>query len=353
MPNVSIIIPTYNRLNFLHQAIHSVLRQPYSDFEIIVVNDGSNASLYDAILAYSDDRILYFEQEHAGRSAARNLGLKKSNGAYIAFLDDDDYYLPNKLTDQLEYLLQHPEVDLAASGAQYVTEQDQLIEYWIPWNGQEEITLLQSLYSCPMLTSTVLFRRDVLDRMDEWFDPDMHVCEDGDFFVRMLYAGCRAVWVKSIVAAYRLHGQSSNYSSEQCNQAHQRKLDKCFNLPEISNEVLQKKSSIYAYHHLAAACRLFYEQKKDQAISHLEQAYALDPQQTETRFFEIAAKYVGIGYSDPRTYLNYVFDNLPNALSSLKHKKMQAFQHYLKERMTRQPFQGSFQTVKTEVQAYA
>lgn len=95
----SIIIPTYNRADFLPKAIESVLAQTFADWELIIVDDGSTDNTKDVVSQYSDSRITYIYQENAERSAARNNGITHSVGEYVLFLDSDDYYLSNFLND--------------------------------------------------------------------------------------------------------------------------------------------------------------------------------------------------------------------------------------------------------------
>ena len=103
MAKVSVIIPTYNRAHLVSRAIKSVLNQNFQDFEIIVVDDGSTDNTEEVIKSFKDKRIRYIWHEiNKGGNAARNTGLKNSRGEYIAFLDSDDEWLPEKLERQLE-----------------------------------------------------------------------------------------------------------------------------------------------------------------------------------------------------------------------------------------------------------
>jgi len=104
-PEVSVIIPTFNRAAFLKSAIKSALHQTYDDIEIIVVDDNSSAPVHDVIKKLQDTRIKYIRHKHNfGVSVARNTGIKASKGKYIAFLDDDDEWLPEKLEKQIEII---------------------------------------------------------------------------------------------------------------------------------------------------------------------------------------------------------------------------------------------------------
>jgi len=103
MPNVSIILPTYNRAPTLSRAIDSVLKQTYKDFELIIIDDGSVDKTKDIVANYlSDPRIKYLHQENAGASAARNRGIQVSTGDLIAFQDSDDEWMPDKLHTQVQ-----------------------------------------------------------------------------------------------------------------------------------------------------------------------------------------------------------------------------------------------------------
>lgn len=103
MPRVSVIIPTYNRAEFILRAVNSVLAQTYCDFETIVVDDGSQDDTTE-VLSPVRDRIKYIRQENSGVGAARNLGIREADSEWIAFLDSDDEWLPEKLEKQMEVL---------------------------------------------------------------------------------------------------------------------------------------------------------------------------------------------------------------------------------------------------------
>src|ERR1700730_11102243 len=92
-PRVSVVIPSYNSASSVREAIQSVLDQAYADFEIIVIDDGSTDSTECVVRSFGD-RVSYWKQENKGASSARNHGVRKSRGSYVAFLDSDDLWLP-------------------------------------------------------------------------------------------------------------------------------------------------------------------------------------------------------------------------------------------------------------------
>src|SRR4030042_587586 len=122
MPKVSVIITTYNRVHFVCEAIDSVLNQTFKDFEIIVVDDGSTDNTKEALKRYSKN-IFYIYQSNKGRSQARNTGLKVAKGDYIAFLDDDDIWVPHKLEKQVAFMDSNPNIGLVHTITEVIDEE--------------------------------------------------------------------------------------------------------------------------------------------------------------------------------------------------------------------------------------
>jgi glycosyltransferase involved in cell wall biosynthesis len=112
---VSVVIPLFNKAKYIERTLRSVLAQTYNDFEIIVVDDGSEDGSDRIVEAIKDPRIRLIRQENAGPGSARNRGIELAQGQFIAFLDADDLWLPGKLHDQTTFMLKHPEVGLSAT----------------------------------------------------------------------------------------------------------------------------------------------------------------------------------------------------------------------------------------------
>jgi len=185
MPKVSIIIPTYNRGVLLHKAIDSVLAQTFSDYELIIVDDGSTDGTRDVVARYGSGKIRYIFQENKGKSAARNLGIKLADGEYIAFLDSDDMFLPSKLQLQVEVLDAHGSCGFIYSYASNVDESGNLLNYHFEGNlsGWIYPDLLLIKNNC-IATPTVMVRAAVLAEIGG-FDESMHICEDLDLWRRI------------------------------------------------------------------------------------------------------------------------------------------------------------------------
>ena len=182
MPLVSVIIPTYNRASVLPRAIKSVLGQTFRDFELLVVDDGSDDSTAD-ILGTFDGRLTALFQENRGVAAARNLGIKCSTGPFLAFLDSDDEWLPEKLARQTDIVdVEDPD---------FICHTD---EIWLR-NGmelrQKGIHRKQggrffprALERCLISPSSVMVSRELMDRVG-WFDESLPAAEDYDLWLRI------------------------------------------------------------------------------------------------------------------------------------------------------------------------
>jgi|GEM_PF-668251 glycosyltransferase involved in cell wall biosynthesis/predicted O-linked N-acetylglucosamine transferase (SPINDLY family) len=128
MPKVSIVLPTYNQERYISDAIESVLRQTYQDFEIIIVNDASSDQTVNCIQVYSDSRIRLFSlQQNQGESAATNFGIQQAQGEWIAILHSDDIFAPNKLEKQIDFITQNPRVGAVLSQVQVIDETGQIL----------------------------------------------------------------------------------------------------------------------------------------------------------------------------------------------------------------------------------
>ena len=186
---VTVIIPTYNRAHFIENAIKSILQQTYRDYEIIVVDDGSTDNTGYLIAAYGN-QIRYFYQNHAGAASARNTGIKKSIGKYIAFLDSDDYFCEENLFKKILFLERNLDIGWVFSDWNYV---DEFGNYFNKGSlhfhyAQKKLSGLifgELLYKRNFIaTPTVIIRRSVLDDIG-LFDPMILSQEEYDLWLRI------------------------------------------------------------------------------------------------------------------------------------------------------------------------
>ena len=207
MPRVSAIIPTYNNPAMLVRAVESVLAQDYRDYELIIIDDGSRPQTREALEPYMD-RIRYIHQENAGPSAARNHGIRESGGEFVAFLDSDDLWLPEKLSTQVAFMDAHPEFGLTYHGLEYFTEEGVVN---LPAGDKPAGDVLARLFKRIFLVPTSVMCRHECFEKAGYFPEDMRLAEDYDFFLRMAVHyqfGC----IDRVLGRYRFH--ESNKSKE-------------------------------------------------------------------------------------------------------------------------------------------
>lgn len=182
--SVSVIIPTHNRADMLRRAIQSVLGQTYQNFELIVVSDGSQDNTGEVVESFKDPRVRLLKHELArGSSVARNTGLRASSGEYIAFLDDDDEWMPTKLEAQMAVIQgSKPEVGLVYVWMEYVREDRVLNARKPTLRGY----ILPDMLDKQAITnsSTLLLKREVLNVV-HGFDEELTRGDDGDFIRRI------------------------------------------------------------------------------------------------------------------------------------------------------------------------
>lgn len=191
MPQVSVIIPTYNRKEYLQLAIESVLGQTYDDYEIIVVDDGSSDGTGAAIEARYGERVRYLWQENQGESVARNRGIELAQGDYLALLDSDDLWLPTKLARQVYAMDSDPIAVLTFALSWTVDGEGQVVDMpSLHQAGEEPDLSLESLYlKNPIYgASTVMMRRAAVVEVGA-FDRAIRYGEDWDLWLRLRQQG--------------------------------------------------------------------------------------------------------------------------------------------------------------------
>ncbi|OQY28177.1 MAG: glycosyl transferase [Candidatus Cloacimonetes bacterium 4572_55] len=181
--SVSVIIPTYNRVVMLQEAITSVLEQTYTDFELIVVDDGSTDETQEVLRQYADRLIYLRHDENQGVSAARNRGIRSARGEWIAFLDSDDLWRPEKLEIQIAFFDKTPDAHIC-----------QTEEIWVRRGKRVNPKKIHRKYSgdvfrhclplCIVSPSAVMIRRKLLDEV-RLFDESLPACEDYDLWLRI------------------------------------------------------------------------------------------------------------------------------------------------------------------------
>jgi glycosyltransferase involved in cell wall biosynthesis len=179
---ISVIIPTYNRAWCLARAVESVLNQNFSDYELIVVDDGSNDET-DLVLAPYGDALRVIRQPNRGVSAARNAGIKAARGRWIALLDSDDHWLPDKLKAQIDWLTAHPDYRICQTEEIWIRDGRRVNPKKRHRKHGGHI-FERCLPLCLVSPSAVMIDRRLLDEVGG-FDEDLPACEDYDLWLRI------------------------------------------------------------------------------------------------------------------------------------------------------------------------
>ncbi len=254
MSKVSVIIPTYNGGRYIRRAIESVLTQTYQDYEIIVVDDGSTDDTAEILQPYRD-RITYIYQTNQKLPVARNNGIARARGEYLAFLDSDDLFLPDQLAVQVRALDERPEVGLVASGYQIVDGNGLLLQERRPWIDRPSITLESLFFGGLAPPVAVMLRRTWFNDVGG-FDPQFLYAEDVDLWYRLAQEGCAMVWAPAVVCQYRIHANNMSRSPEIHFSYHRRAVDKAFADPRMPEHLHTRRAELDANLDLAEAARL-------------------------------------------------------------------------------------------------
>jgi glycosyltransferase involved in cell wall biosynthesis len=207
-PLVSVIVPTRDRLPFLKEAARSILQQTYREIEVFVVADGHQPEVEAYLQAIGDPRIEYVATLPTGRPAlARNEGIRRSRGEFIAFCDDDDLWLPNKLERQIGFMLSKG-LDFTFTACSGIDRDGEKCDAQLLSNF-DVVTLNSFLISLggKLYTPTIVVRRDVLNRVGWFNECEIRTGEDYELFSRILMI-TNAIGIKEELAQIRTHNHN-------------------------------------------------------------------------------------------------------------------------------------------------
>jgi len=210
MPLISVIIPAYNVAPYIGETLASVFAQTFTDYEVIVINDGSpDTAELERALENVRARIRYLSQQNLGAGPARNAGLRAARGELIAFLDGDDLWLPNYLEEQSKFIRRH-ECDLVCADAVMFGETGDSAQTYMEWLmnaappvGQASFLELISAERC-LITSGVVARRQPILEIG-LFDESLRSAQDFDLWLRMARSGARLMFHRQPLLRYRVH----------------------------------------------------------------------------------------------------------------------------------------------------
>lgn len=189
MPLFSVVIPLFNKENFIQNTLNSVLNQTFNDYEIIIINDGSTDKSEQIVEEFNDSRIIYLSKLNEGVSAARNYGIQHSKGKYIAFLDADDLWLPSHLSALKSLIDRHPEAGIFASRYKLIFQNQSIYtpnyqNINAEYSGIITDYFESSLHYAVATSSSVAVPKSVFEKIGN-FDTAINIGEDMDMWIRI------------------------------------------------------------------------------------------------------------------------------------------------------------------------
>jgi len=216
MPVVSVVMPVYNtKESYLRKAIESVLEQSFRDFELLIVDDCSELYIRDVVSSYHDKRIRYVRLEkNSGPAAARNRALKMASGKYIAPMDSDDISHKERFKVQVEWMEKHPDVGCLGSSVNYFGDDASGMKYVYGGFSGDEIDLFLLLNTCVFIHSSVMFRKNVLDKYDICYQSGAYVAEDYAFYLDLIGKTKFSI-LDVVLLDYRSHGDNLTHTKKE------------------------------------------------------------------------------------------------------------------------------------------
>jgi glycosyltransferase involved in cell wall biosynthesis len=248
-PLISIVIPAYNAERTILETIASVQEQTFSDFEIILINDGSTDRTLELLQTVQDDRLKIFSYENGGLPIARNRGISHSAGEFIAFIDADDLWTPDKLELQLAALQQHPEAGVAYSWTYFKFDKEEYSyadnSTFFEGNVYADLLIRNFLHN----GSNPLIRKEAIESVG-LFDPTLKSCEDWDYYLRLA-----AIWSFVLVPKPQIiYRQSSSSMTSKIDVMEKYLLiviNRAFLTAPLELQSLKKKSLSWVYKYAA------------------------------------------------------------------------------------------------------
>lgn len=212
MVKVSVIMPVYNAERYVASAIESILNQTFTDFEFIIINDGSSYSTAEIVKCYNDERIVFINNsENQGIVKVLNQGLALCKGMYIARMDSDDISLPQRFEKQVAYLDSHPDVGIL--GTSMIAFSENHAEKVLK---KKHVTYLDTILCCPIVHPSVMMRKSVIEEHNLLYRPEYKHAEDYDLWARAVRY-TKIENLPDILLKYRYHDSNISivYNSEQ------------------------------------------------------------------------------------------------------------------------------------------
>jgi glycosyltransferase involved in cell wall biosynthesis len=242
MPKVSVIMSAYNAEKYLRPAIESILSQTFSDFELIITDDGSSDSTREIIKTYNDPRIILIENlKNLGVAASYNNAVKRAAGEYVARMDADDIARPYRFEKQVSFLNAHPEIAVCGGWARI--HRDDGREYTDSYAREDgEIRFNMLLYN-NFVHPAVMFRRSITSEQGLEYLQEYWPAEDYEFFSRVIRKNKTAI-LPEVLLDYRYHSQNATSTKNETQQKHTDRV-RLNQIKYLAGELTPKDEQVY------------------------------------------------------------------------------------------------------------
>lgn len=230
-PLISVVIPVFNGSTFIKEAVDSVLSQTYSNFELIVINDGSTDDSEIKILSY--ENIKYKKLVNSGPAVARNLGCRLANGRYIAFLDQDDIWLPEKLEKQVNSFLSYSEIGFVLCHQSVLVDKHAV---GLPISVSRAVEKFGKIISPSFSPSSLMIKSEVIQQLGG-FNESYSYYSEAEIFLRLREMSIPSEMLPEVLFLKRFHGANLSYRTDMTSTE----------LLRIARDSLKKKNLKYAY----------------------------------------------------------------------------------------------------------
>lgn len=315
-PDITVLMPAYNAAKYIREAVNSVLRQTFDNFELLIINDGSTDNTAEIALSFTDPRVVVVNCEHKGVADTLNTGLKLANAPLVARFDADDICVPTRLETQFNFLYDHPEYVLVGSDADYVLEHgDFLFSFKCIAHSNEEVQ--ENLYVyCPFIHSAVMYRREAVIRAGG-YNIHAHNFEDYLLWTNLAKVG-KMQNLREPLIKVRLNASSATidekWRGERFRQLKRQATTRGSITEEEGNELLEiikrqdvRKIKEGAYHALCGKKFLANNYQPKKARVHVRQAISIRPLRFDN-YLLYAASYL------PESFIAWLHKLSPNRL---------------------------------------
>lgn len=318
---VSVIVPAYNQAAYIAEAIHSVVNQSYSNWELIIVDDGSTDATAEVARQFDDPRIRYLYQTNRGLPGARNTGITHSTGEYLAFLDADDLYHSDKLAVQVAHLNQNTDVGMSYTSRIAIEQSGAPLKLS---RAPETVSLATLVLGFPFVINDILIRRNWVEQVSGFDESFLLNSEDRDFYLRLALSGCSFAGVTRALSYRRLHAGRVFKKIPEKMSTYFRALETAFADPRCPPEVLKLRDTAYGEIYKVWTYQALVQGEPELGRAYLQKTMQLNPTVLNDKALSLLKFFIWSSIRDGGNHeeaLRLLFSQLPPELVEISEQE--------------------------------